>query len=242
MDKRRNSNVELLRIVMMIFIIFYHNAIHGGYSFEIITSNKILVDVLSMFGKIAVNIFIVITGYYSIDKNFNINKVVHIWIEVLFYSIVLGIVSIAFLVYTKEITTIAEVIKEVIKFIFPIVFGNYWFASAFIILCFISPFINRFIHSLSYAEFRICMIVLIVVWSVIPTITLGKSDFGFNNYLWAPITYMIGAYIKLYPPKWNKEMVFLGTGISVVIQMLNPIACNLLGGAATLPILEFLIL
>lgn len=57
----RNSNIELLRIFAMIGIILYHNFTWGGYTFDSVSTNYILLDSLSMFGKIGVNVFVIIT-------------------------------------------------------------------------------------------------------------------------------------------------------------------------------------
>lgn len=62
---KRISNIELLRILAIIGITFYHNRVWELYSFDSITTNVFLIDSLSMFGKIGVNLFVLITGYYS---------------------------------------------------------------------------------------------------------------------------------------------------------------------------------
>ena len=66
----RNSNIEFLRIVSMLLILFHHYAVHSGFNFEFtgqIISNKIFIDILSSFGKAGVNIFLAISSYYLID-------------------------------------------------------------------------------------------------------------------------------------------------------------------------------
>lgn len=70
--KIRNSNLELLRIVSMILIIMHHYAVHGG--FDLLNTeldlNRIWIQILSIGGKIGVNCFVLITGYFMINSKF----------------------------------------------------------------------------------------------------------------------------------------------------------------------------
>lgn len=67
--KNRDSNIELLRIIAMCLIIFHHMALNtgivDGYS---INGNMIFGIIGGIGGKIGVVIFLLITGYFSINK------------------------------------------------------------------------------------------------------------------------------------------------------------------------------
>lgn len=63
---RRNSNIEMLRIMSMFLIILHHGTLYSGFDFPLqsISISKMCVDILSMGGKIGVSLFILITGYF----------------------------------------------------------------------------------------------------------------------------------------------------------------------------------
>ena len=65
-EKVRKSNFELLRIIAMIMIVFHHFAIFSESKFDInlITLNRLWNQFIRMGGKIGVNIFVLISGYF----------------------------------------------------------------------------------------------------------------------------------------------------------------------------------
>lgn len=65
--KQRLSNLELLRILAMLFIVAHHSVVNSGIAeqFDIfhITPNMMFLQLWGMWGKTAINVFILITGY-----------------------------------------------------------------------------------------------------------------------------------------------------------------------------------
>lgn len=63
--KTRDSNIEMLRIIAMFFILFHHYALYNSlYNLEVGNVNKYIGILLFSLGKIGVNIFILITEYF----------------------------------------------------------------------------------------------------------------------------------------------------------------------------------
>lgn len=86
--KNRDSNIELLRIIAMCLIIFHHMALNtgivDGYT---VNGNMIFGIIGGIGGKIGVVIFLLITGYFSINKNFSFKKVFILWLQIFCYSV-----------------------------------------------------------------------------------------------------------------------------------------------------------
>lgn len=210
----RNSNLELLRIVSMILIIMHHYSVHGG--FDLINSdlslNQIWVQILSLGGKLGVNCFILITGYFMITSTFKFKSILKIILEVLFYSIIP-----IFIFYGFNIMDIS--FKVLIQSILPINFNLYWFATTYIILYFLIPFINNFIQFSSKRNILKLIILLSVIWSVFPTFlfpALGFSEIG-----WFILLYIIAAYIRLYPNSlFNKYKFNLCSSVVIYILII----------------------
>ena len=201
--KERNSNIELLRIIAMVMIVMHHYSIHGGlFGIEEISFNKYIGGIIYSGGKIGVNIFMLISGYFLIYSKFNIKKVLKLFFQVLFYSI-----CFLFAGYIFKGECNNDVIK---KSIFPITYGTYWFITIYIGIYFLSPFINKLSKSLKQREFELILLIFIVLFTILQT------DAGVSRYLgdleWFIFMYMFGAYIRLFDfHKIDKKYITLGT-------------------------------
>lgn len=192
--KVRNSSIELLRIIAMVMIVFHHFAVHGRFEWDAstISTTRLWYNFIFMGGKIGVNIFVLISGYYLISntkKLFNVEKTAKFIGQVFFYSIVMFIIS--GLVYPKNIG-----IVSFIKACFPITFSQWWFASAYFVLYLLHPFLNKLLHSIDKSLYQKLILFLVICWSIIPTFT--TSSYESNSLLWFVTLYTIAGYIKLY--------------------------------------------
>lgn len=103
----------------------------------------------------AVNIYVIISGYFLVDSKFKFRKILKIWVEVIFYSLVLFVVS-------SMITANFNGINF-LKSTFPVILGNYWFVTVYIVLYLLSPFINKFIYSLKKQQYKILLIIINII-------------------------------------------------------------------------------
>lgn len=109
MEKRkkiRNSNIELLRIISMLFIVMSHYSVHGNtipenLSFGI---NQVLLQI-SRVGGLGVAIFVMISGYYLSSSKFRISKIIQLEFQVLFYTI-------QYLLFSAYLTKVISVCLE----------------------------------------------------------------------------------------------------------------------------------
>lgn len=68
MNSRRQSNFELLRILAILFIISFHYVYKGGFNYDSLSVNKMIINVFTMVGEVGVNLFVLITGYFLIQS------------------------------------------------------------------------------------------------------------------------------------------------------------------------------
>lgn len=88
LQKERNSSFELLRIISMFLIVMHHYSVHGGFDFMIPFSMKLyFVQCLVMGGKLGVNLFVLISGYFLCKSDFKWKRIIKLEVEVIFYSI-----------------------------------------------------------------------------------------------------------------------------------------------------------
>lgn len=190
MSKKRNSSFELLRIICMFLIIAYHYAGHGGYgtfSLNNLSASVVYIQILSLFGRLSCSIFAMITGFYMVDRvdNKHYRKIIPIAAQLIFYSVLILAV-----VYVYDSSLIG--LKEIIKSLFSVIWGN-WYVVNYMIFFLLIPAINQMVNNLSRKNFTILVVVLIFVWSIIPTFTKAWASSGVDFFI---VTYLLGAYIK----------------------------------------------
>lgn len=151
---------------------------------------------------IAVDCFILITGFYQINSKFNYNKLFILWKQVFFYSI---LISATFWLFKLEPVTIPSVIGT----FFPIITGRYWFITVYIMLYCFSPFINTALNKMEKNTHEKLLLVLTIFFVILPSIPLPPSNAYFtdNGYTLSNFVflYCVGAYLNKYNfPSENK--------------------------------------
>lgn len=220
----RKSSIELLRIISMLMIVFCHFAIHGKFIWEnsLLPISRLWYNVIVTGGTIGVNLFVLISGYFLVTSSCSVSKntkkMLKIWGQLLFYSIV--IYTIAILI-GRTIRDSTSVIKIIAVF-FPITFASWWFASTYFVLFLLHPFLNKFIYCLSKKSYQNLLVLLIICWYIIPTFT-GQWYQG-TPLLRFVTLYLIAGYLRIYGfrHKLTHKHYFVFCGIIFVLtQLLN---------------------
>ena len=192
----RRSNLELLRIVSMILIVAHHYSVHGGFILPNMDFNKAFIQILSLGGKLGVDCFVLITGYFMIESKFHLEKAVKLWAQIWFYSVLfMGIF------YGFEICEFQ--MELLIKSIFPITYSMYWFATTYLVLYVLTLFLNPALKKMSRKQHLALTWTLGIFWSILPTFTNG--DFGYSSLGLFLLLYLIGAYFRLYPSQLSNQ-------------------------------------
>ena len=205
----RLSNIELLRIIAMCMIVGLHYFGMGDANKVLLkgTENYYLYHILESFCICGVNIFVLITGYFSISQDsIKLRKIVRLLVDVAFWGIC-GY-CLAVLVSWKGFDG-----KEVIKVAFPILFNNRWFVKAYIILLLFAPFINKILNLLSKRTYIILLLILsclFCIWpSFLPFPPIDDFGYGFVHFVYL---YIIAGYISKFIDinLWrNSQIVFV---------------------------------
>lgn len=195
----RSSNIELLRILSMMLIIATHLCNHYidvPGSIWPYTYGVIFIQLVKSITYIAVNMYVIISAYFLCTSSFKTKRIVFTWLEVLFYSLLLGIP------YFLDGNTN---LHNVLTIFFPIFMSEYWFATVYIGLLILSPFINLSIKAMTEKQMRVLCIVLLMLFSIIPSfigpISRWVSFGGSCGLVWFIVLYYCSAYIRLYIPK-----------------------------------------
>lgn len=217
----RNSSVELLRIISMLFIVLSHSCVHGGFVNinNEFTFNSVIVQ-WGTLGNLGVDIFVLISGYYMCRKQLSVSNVTKLLSQVWFYSILMFGICVGIFGYDYSIV-------ELIKVFLPTIFGEYWFFTAYIVLLVFTPFVNKAINAISQYEFKILILTMIMLWVIIPTFTAQRM-YG-TELLQLLLFYVIGAYFSHYEIIFlkNRRNRYILTAISFGLMFLSTVALDI---------------
>ena len=215
----RQSNFELLRIFAMLFIIMHHYSVHGGFVLENeITFNKIFLQMMAFGGKLGVDIFVIISGYFLINEGFKLRKLLKLMAQMWFYSIGLLVLVLLFDVHSPGF-------KDIVKAILP--FGMLsWFAYAYFVLYLIFPFENVLLKNLDRKKYLLMLVLGFILWFAIPTFT--KISMQFSILILFGYLYAVGAYIRIYHEKSVFRNALKISALGYVIYLFLSIILDLL--------------
>lgn len=213
MKKERLANIELLRIIAMIFVVLLHYLGKGGtllpWGDANFTTNTWISWFLQAFAMVAVNVYVLIAGYFLADSRFKINRVLKIWLQIFFYSAGVWLVLLAL----GEVADMYSNAYWVSNFLLPVTGQHYWFASVYIFMCLLAPFMGIAARKMSKKQLLTCIAVMLIlfsrVWRIILPMSTPIDDRGYGI-LWFMTLFMIAAYIKLHVPvngKWIKPLL-----------------------------------
>ncbi len=231
-DKRkdRQSNFELLRIVLMLMIVAHHFTLHGGYPYTSDFSwNKGFLMFFGAGGKIGVTVFLLISGYFLIKSGFTWRKLGRLVAQIWGYS--LAIVAAAFCLHLPLGTE-----KELLLYFLPLGYMS-WFAHSYLILFVLVPFINKLLLRASKRQLQWFLLFGFLIWYVLPTVTsfMGHPiHIGKSTTIKFVYVYIVGAYLQLYGAKlrishglWKAAAVYISiVGLDMLFRWLQILPVN----------------
>lgn len=195
--KLRSSNLELYRIICMLMIVAHHFVVNSGLTSpdgpmvaDPQSINTLFLAVFGMWGKIGINCFLMITGYFMCRSQISIKKFLKLILWIYLYKIIIFAI---FLGTGYESLTI----KHIVKLIMPIWGFNHNFTSCFIGFWLTIPFWNVLVQNMTKKQHQLLIILLIGMYSVLGNIPGFKITF--NYVTWFGVIYVIASYIRLYP-------------------------------------------
>ena len=193
---KRQSNIELLRIVaiLMVIVLHYLNGSMGGELQHVIsgTPNYYLSHFIEALCIIAVNVFVLITGYFSYKNvQVKVSKVVNLFLVMIFWGLLLSLITVLWSSPRKIDFLIIEGIIENSL--------SQWFVVIYSILYLLIPFINKLFNALNEKSVKVILVINFIFFYMWPTFFTDVTDksggYGITNFI---NLYLIGAYIHKY--------------------------------------------
>ncbi len=212
MKQNRNIGIDVLRILATIMVIILHLLSQGGVlkSMDHLSIKGETMWFLEIACFCAVNCFGLISGYVGVKSRHKISSIINLWLQVVFYSLIISIIQFFVLKYNGEKISIIKIFQS----FFPILTNENWYFSSYFCLFFFTPVLNYLIKSMAKKQLEISICSGVILFSIMETITTNLN-FGINvgySFLWLAFLYVIGGYISTYDPfkKISKFKNFMG--------------------------------
>lgn len=200
----RSSNIELLRIIAMFMVVLGHYYVKGGFPDDsLMNASKLVMQFLGSWSKIAVDIFVIISGYFLVTQKFRWKKLLKFFGCTYFWSLA----TLCFVLFVLNQNVEKSLIMKAVNPITPL----NWFARAYLVLYIAFPLINKMIERISKTQLGVIIAIFTTAFYVIPNIR-GLSLGGYlNSFFMFADMYCIGAYLRLYSnDKFERTIEFVG--------------------------------
>ncbi len=194
-DYKRNSNLELYRIITMLAIVAHHYVVNSGLiggaiSCDDFNTRNVFFLLFGMWGKTGINCFVLITGYFMCTSQITLRKFLKLMLQIEFYAFV---ISLPFWFYHYE----GFSMKDLVLLLIPVTMVSDWFTSCFILFWLTIPFLNVLIRNMDRKmHLRLIALCLFIYTAVLYIPTGGVR---MNYVSWFMVLYFISSYIRLYP-------------------------------------------
>ncbi|MBR5116670.1 MAG: acyltransferase family protein, partial [Lachnospiraceae bacterium] len=197
--RRRDANFELLRILAMFMVIVLHYLAHGGLlpeADEPLSRDTITGSILESFCIAAVNVWVLISGYFLSRTGVSLKRLFKVILEVWFYTIIITSV----MILTGNGIAVRGGVYGILEAFLPISSEHYWFATAYVFMFLFSPLLNKGVIVLSRRQLKYTIIGLLFWFSIIKSfvpVALATDDHGYG-FGWFLVLYLIAAYMRKY--------------------------------------------
>ena len=219
----RNSSFEILRLVAMFIIICHHFVVHGIYPFapphfyDIHNFSMVVCVLLFGWGGYLGNsIFVLLTGYFSIDRQVNWKRLLLLAMTMIFYAAVVAVI------WKFNGWNVPH--RKAI--LLPFFYGYNWFVACYLIFMLFVPFLNAAILKTSSVQHLALIILLFFVNIIVPALKGANfmNDAPLFQFL---LFYLIGAYLKRFKfhhAVLNKQLTYIKASIVLLIMQIAMIA------------------
>ena len=169
----------------------------------------------------AVNIYVLISGYFLADSRWCIDKVFSLYLTVWLYSVLvpltLGAIGIV------DLRSLG--LGDWQQILLPIEYEHYWFATAYVMMYILSPVLAIAVRSLNRELLRGVIAGLVVLFSVLKSINpylIPWDKYG-NDVLWFIVLFMIAGYIRRFGIQTSitlRVLTYILTSILILVSEL----------------------
>lgn len=197
--KKRIASIELLRILAMMMVVMLHYLSKGDLLTpltEEFDAGSYIAWFLEAFSIVAVNVYMLISGYFLVESGFKLKRLAQLVCQVLFYSLLIPLVLLAVGILQPQQVTV----YRLLQYVLPGQMAHYWFITAYLIMYLFSPVLAAGAKGMSQRQLRNTIILLLLFFSVsksVLPVQLVTDNQGYDG-LWFICVFLVAAYMRLY--------------------------------------------
>lgn len=211
--KKRVVSIELLRMLAMMMVVMLHY-LDKGNVLPALTGemglNGYVAWGLESLSIVAVNVYMLISGYFLVESGFKPGRLVELLCQVLFYTILVPVVLFAVGILEPGYFNVYHILRDIL----PVQMEQYWFITAYVIMYLFSPVLRIAAKAMKQEQLKGTVIALLLFFSVSKTILPVELaiDKAGNDGIWFLCVFLVAAYVRLYgiPFFEGKRAVFRG--------------------------------
>lgn len=194
MQKQRQSNIELLRIIAITMVLMLHFNLHG-FTPDVLSGSipfswcSLRGNLIESFCICAVNVFVLISGYFSIKLS--VRSVLNLYIR----CFIIGLITyVAYILISGESISLYAIAGRFMAF----THNHWWFVVSYLGLMAISPILNAGCETLDKRTYQYVLLLfsaamIYLGWWKFLEMTNGGYSLIHFIYL-----YVIARYVKLH--------------------------------------------
>ena len=218
----RMANLELLRCIAMMMVVVLHYLGKGEILPDLTGPGMNVTGaaawLLESFCIVAVNVYMLISGYFLSTSSFKLSRLVKLYLQVWVYSVGIGALSmITGVMPAQEVT-----VHDLLTMVLPVSMGHYWFLSAYIFMYAFLPFMGGAVQKLSRKQMQVALggllLFFCVLKSVLP-VRLELDNLGYDC-IWYLCVFLTAAYIRrfgvgVFDKLRNSILLYVGSGLGI---------------------------
>ena len=193
-DGKRLYGVDLFKALSMLLVVALHINTVGG-ALEGSAAGSVqwwIADFVQIAAYCCVDCFALATGFLMAGRRFRPGRIVSLWLQVAFYSVVTAI--------AWYFTVPGKIdLKYIVSSFFPVLTSKYWYFTAYFVLFFFTPFLNAMLRALDTHGRKMLLAAIFVFLSLLPTfrpLSVIPLSGGYC-FFWLAVLYLIGGCVKL---------------------------------------------
>lgn len=236
MKARRNSSIELLKILAILFIIINHVTQTAGmtineyvsfplsYGVDLTSATcdfqTFLLIIFRRFGALGNDIFLICSIWFLLgSQRISSKKLSDLICETWFISVIIMLLFVLWGVKLKP--------SLIIRSLLPTTYCNNWYITAYLLLYAIHPTLNYVVTRLKKRMHMITVLVLFVLYSILGT--LNNDFWYYTHFMYFVMVYILMAFLKKYIAD-KPNVFYLKMLISVIsAQLACILVVNIMG-------------
>ena len=197
---QRMVSIEVMRLIAMFLIVIGHSVYNGvsNTPMEVVFpggGGNFFIKSLLLLSHTAVNLYVMITGYFLIEKtDFRWKGFANVWLITLFYCIFF---LLAFAIFQPSVLSVPVIVKSLL----PVTTNQYWFITTYMALLLLAPYISRLVSGFNKRQYTTFVAIMLILSFEYPFGRLFAGN-GFTLF-WFVFLYLFAGYIRLYSlPDW----------------------------------------